>query len=176
MAAARQGSGGEATMPARRVSARDVLAALLIVAWGVLGFIRIGQDVAEYRLQQAETAALREHAAPIERAAADLRPAPGAVAPAAAPYDPALGHWLIAEASGYVLTLALVVGWRLRAGRRREAVAAQVKWVAPSRPAEVSAPRRGRGVPGSRSGVAAAGRLSVVVWNDRFDRVERERA
>jgi hypothetical protein len=149
----------------RRFSIADALAALLIVGWCVLGTVKIERDIADYRAEEA--------------AAAVFYAPPPAIVPAApgegvpdAPYDPSLGRWLIGEAAGYLVTLALVVAWRVRSLRRRRAAAAAVKirWIAPSRAADAAGATRGRA---SRSGAVAAGRLSVVVWNDQ---VERKRA
>ncbi|MBV8778542.1 MAG: hypothetical protein JO258_15200 [Alphaproteobacteria bacterium] len=149
-----------------RISWRDVLALLFLVAWCVVGAVKTLHDIAEYRAQQAAIAAFETRYAAMTAVPNEG----GAVAAAPAPYDPALGRWLIGEAVGYVLTLVVVAVGSYQAGRRRAVV--QVKWVPSTSPAAA------RGDPrwAPQSSNLAAERLSVVVWNDRVVQLEKERA
>jgi hypothetical protein len=180
----RQVSDGEAATPTRRVSLKDVLALLLFAGWCTLGIVKIAHDVAEYRAQQAAVAAF--DAPPPNPVSAATETTTG-TAVAAAPYDPALGKWLIGEAVGYALTLAVVFAGLSRARRRKttadvgtaDAKTADVKWIAPTRQAAASVAAwtdRRTAARGSPSGAIAAERLAAVVWHDRVARLEKERA
>lgn len=155
--------------PRRRVSLRDVLALLLIVGWCVLGIAKIGHDVSEYRAQQAAIAAF--HARYPDAALHAFVQSHGGAAEIS--YDPALGRWLVGETVGYLLTLLVVlIG---RRGTRDTGVTAEVRWTGPSRDVSgvvLNRPREAL----IQSGSMAAERVSVIVWNDRVARLEKEHA
>lgn len=172
MAPSRQVSDREPSAPVRRLSARDLIALLLVLGWGALGIVKVAHDVANYRAQQASIAAFSaEHA----RLSGVMTGAAVGAPVAGAPYDPALGKWLMGEAFGYLVTLAVVAVGSYRAGRRRASV--QVKWIAPIRQQTVSGAAWGhQRAASAQSGSVAAERLSVVVWTDRVVKLEKERA
>jgi hypothetical protein len=156
----------------RRASAKDLFAALFLLAFLGAGLVVMIRDLATDRMQQAET--------------------PDYVAPSLQVfYDPADTRKLIGEIAGCIVTLAaLAVGcWRLRrrpAEPRPERLPAtprvgetRDKWIAapPSRAAEGPArPARPQPVRHATSAAVAAERLSVVVWTDHLARQEGERA
>jgi hypothetical protein len=165
----RQVAETRASASARRISLKDVLALLFVIAWCTLGAVKTMHDVAAYRAQQAAVVAFDTRYAGMAQV-----PNEGGLTPAApAPYDPALGRWLIGETVGYLLTLVVVAVGSYRAGRRRALI--EVKWIAPTRQAVAESP--GRPTRASiRSGGVAAERLSLVVWTDRVMQLEKERA
>jgi hypothetical protein len=163
----------DASASTRRVSAKDIVALLFLLGWCVFGAVKTVHDVGEYRAQQA---ALAEFATRYPEATNHLfQPAGGAPIPAI-PYDPALGKWLIGEAFGYLITLAVVAIGSYRAGRRSATV--QVKWITPTQQQAVAdvAIRHQREPTAPQSRSVAAERLSVVVWTDRVVQLEKERA
>jgi hypothetical protein len=151
---------------------KDVIALLLFVGWCVLGIVKVAHDVAEYRAQQ--TAIATFHARnPYATLPAAFDQATGTIAEI--PYDPALEKWVIGEALGYVITLAVVLAGLYR-GRDRK-ITTKVKWVASARKSAVSnAAARRRREAQPQSGATAAERLSAIVWTDHVVRREKERA
>lgn len=159
MAPSRRVPDTQAATPRRRVLLKDVIAVLFLLGWCAIGIVKTAHDVAEYRARQAAAASFF----------AEKPGVAGATARATAvgaPYDPALGRWLMGEAFGYLVTLAVVAIGSYRAGRRSATV--KVKWIAPTRRAAVAN--------AAQSGGRAVERLSVVVWADRVARLEKERA
>ena len=162
----------DASAPTRRISAKDIVALLFLLAWCVFGAMKTVHDVAEYRAQQA---ALVEFSTRYPDATNHLFQPAGGAPIAAMPYDPALGRWLIGEALGYLVTLVVVAIGSYRAGRRSATV--QVKWIAPTQQQAVSGTAFGHHrETGPQSRNVAAERLSVVVWTDRVVQLEKERA
>jgi hypothetical protein len=143
---------------------KDVLAVLFLLGWCAVGIVKTAHDVTEYRAQQAAAAVFNAEKPEV---AAEAARAPTPAPVVGAPYDPALGRWLMGEAFGYLVTLAVVAIGSYRAGRRSATV--KVKWIAPTR-------RQAAANTASRSGGTAMDRLSVAVWADRVARLEKERA
>jgi hypothetical protein len=156
----------------RRASAKDLFAALFLLAFLGVGLVVTIRGLATDRMQQTETP---DYVAP----------------PFHVFYDPADTRKLIGEIAGCVLTLLVsAVGcWRLRrrpAEPRLERLLAaprvgetRDKWIAAPAPrAGEGAARPARPQPVRRATTAsvAAERLSVVVWTDHLARQEGERA
>jgi hypothetical protein len=167
----RQISDGE--IPRYRLTLSDVFWALAMVAWTALGIVVMLHDVEEYRWQQR---AIADFVARMPKMIGE------------APYDPAVGRRLIAEAAGCIITLIGVV-LAIRRRRRRHGVEVSVKWLAePQLRIESTKAAAARAAPAppaqsraaamlaSKSGALAADRLSVVLWSDHVARLEKEHA